>query len=55
MDIAVQGNYSFTADASPLLVDLIYDVTKSIPLNDKETVYDRWLKYEPNEETNKPL
>jgi hypothetical protein len=49
------GNYSFTADASPLLVDVIYEVTKSIKLDGDETVYDRWLKYEPNEETNKPL
>lgn len=54
MDIAVQGNYSITIDSSPLLHELIYDVTKKIPFNNEESVYDRWLKYEATEDGSKP-
>jgi N-acetylated-alpha-linked acidic dipeptidase len=45
LDISVQGNYSYTAKASPLLHNIIYDVTRKIKLTENETVFDRWLKY----------
>ena len=45
LDISVQGNYSYTAKASPLLHDIIYDVTRKVQLTSDETVFNRWLKY----------
>ena len=34
LDISVQGNYSYTAKASPLLHNIIYDVTRKIKLTE---------------------
>ena len=45
LDIAVQGNYSFTTRASSLIHDIIYNVTKKIQQTSNETVFDRWLKF----------
>lgn len=55
MDISVQGNYSFTAKASPLLHKILYDVTRAVKISDNETVFDRWYTYAPNEKTGHPL
>ena len=41
------GNYSYQALASPLLHDLMYDVTKHIYIENDVTVYDRWYVNEP--------
>ena len=35
--------------SSPLLVDLIHDVAKSIRISDTETVFERWLNNNPDE------
>jgi hypothetical protein len=55
LDVAVQGNYSFTTHASPLIHDVIYNVTKKIKQTNNETVYDRWMKFAPNKNNTKPL
>ena len=49
MDL-LSGNHSFDAVSSPLLYDAIFEVAKSVPLNSKETVYDRWIKNYPDPE-----
>ena len=51
LDTILQGNYSFEAAASPLLFDLVFNVTKMVKLTNSsnETVYDRWLKNNPNQ------
>ena len=46
--MAAYGNYSYEAKASPLLHDLIYDTTKAIQMTNNETVYDRWLRNDPD-------
>jgi hypothetical protein len=38
------GNYSYEALASPLLFDLVLNITKYVQLGENESVYDRWLK-----------
>lgn len=55
MDTVLKGNYSLRVLASPLLFDFIYDVTKSIQMNSNETIYDRWLKNDPDSYKNAPL
>lgn len=55
IDTMIKGNYSYRAYASPILHDLIYDVTKSIRQTSDETVFDRWLKNDPNEEKSEPV
>ncbi|RWS29270.1 N-acetylated-alpha-linked acidic dipeptidase 2-like protein [Leptotrombidium deliense] len=46
-DVVVLGNGSITADASPLLYNVLYNATKEVPnpdTNDEhKTVYDKWL------------
>ena len=56
--MAAYVNYSYEAKASPLLHDLIYDVTGSIKMMDgsNETVYERWLKNDADkDEPTRPL
>lgn len=53
-DNAVQGNYSYEAKASPQLHQLLYEVTKNIKLNDKLSIFDRWLENNPNENNTLP-
>ena len=36
------------------MYDFIYDVTKSIKISSSESVFDRWLKNEPNSENTAP-
>ena len=57
MDSIIKGNYSYRAIASPLLFQLILNVTKSVHIdeNSTETVFDRWLKNEPNSDRTQPL
>ncbi len=55
MDTVLKGNYSLRALSSPLVYDLIYDVTKSIKMNANESIYDRWLKNDPDSYKNRPL
>ncbi|KAL8620434.1 hypothetical protein ACOMHN_066745 [Nucella lapillus] len=49
LDAAVRGNYSFYAEANPLLYDVLYSATKTVGSPDGsapagQTVYDEWLK-----------
>ena len=54
LDVSVYGNFSYEAMASPLLYNMLYDITKRIDINDKETVYSRWLKNNPDTDTKLP-
>jgi hypothetical protein len=55
LDSAVIGNFSYLARASPLLFDLIINVTKSIRVeNSEKTVYDNWLVNSPNSDGSGP-
>jgi len=56
IDIAVQGNATFRASATPTLYQLLYDTTKNIPNPNKDevkqgrlSVYDTWLHVHPDE------
>lgn len=40
--------------ASPLTFDMLYDLTKLIKINEKVTVYDRWIDNDPSEDKNIP-
>ena len=49
------GNYSFYAEANPLLYDVIYAATKTVEFPDterKRTVYDEWMKLKDPEVTS---
>lgn len=46
--ITKKGNFSYLALSSPLLYDLIYDVTKAIKQTPDETIFDRWVRNDPN-------
>lgn len=48
LDVSIYGNYSYEASASPLLFDMLYNVTKLININENTTVYDRWLQNNPD-------
>ncbi|KAL5013908.1 hypothetical protein ScPMuIL_008178 [Solemya velum] len=56
LDMAVRGNYSFYAEASPLLYSVLENATKSVSCPDPDfshdTVFHQWRKrfLEPNEE-----
>ena len=56
LDTPIIGNYSYLAAASPLLFDLVIDVTKSIKIdkNSARTVYDNWLQNCPNANVTGP-
>ena len=51
VDFGIYGNFSYEAKGSPLLFDLIFNVTKSIKQTSNETVFERWLQNDPD--TNK--
>ncbi len=55
MDSILKGNYSYRALASPLLFNLVFNVTKSIQITHNETVFDRWLKNDPNSDFTAPF
>ncbi|XP_070207655.1 N-acetylated-alpha-linked acidic dipeptidase 2-like [Littorina saxatilis] len=47
LDAAVRGNYSFYAEANPLLYDVIYEATKTVDCPNDEhtsTVYEEWMQ-----------
>ncbi|XP_067658691.1 putative N-acetylated-alpha-linked acidic dipeptidase isoform X1 [Haliotis asinina] len=55
LDSAVRGNYSFYAEASPLLYDVIYDATMTVSL-DGTPVYNSWKTLLPGmKDKNRPL
>ena len=54
IDTVISGNYSYEAEASPLLYDFIFDTIKSIHFTPSESVYDRWLLNNPNEDKTEP-
>lgn len=54
LDVSMKGNYSYQAAASPLLFDFVFDVTKQIRVTPSESVFDRWLKNNPNEQKTEP-
>ena len=56
LDVSVYGNFSYEATASPLLYDMLYNITKMLDIGDgsKETVFDRWLRNNPDKETGYP-
>ena len=54
IDTMIKGNYSYRAYASPTLYDFLYDVTKSIKQTESESVFDRWLKNDPNKDKTEP-
>ena len=49
------GNYTFEAAANPMLTDLLYRVTESIPLNSTDSVYSNWLTVFPDEHKTSPM
>ncbi|XP_064600918.1 LOW QUALITY PROTEIN: putative N-acetylated-alpha-linked acidic dipeptidase [Liolophura sinensis] len=53
VDIAVQGNTSFSGKAVPLLRSLMLEATKQVtdPRNPRQTVYDAWVGNIPDEFT----
>ena len=54
-DMAMSGNFSYEAKASPLLHNLLFDTTKNIRVGNSETsVYNRWLENSPNEASTFP-
>lgn len=59
LDAVIRGNHSFFAAASPLLVGLIMNATKTVSCpfaepGSKHTVYDTWLNNFPNIEKTRP-
>lgn len=54
LDTIIKGNYSYRAYSSPIMYDFIYDVTRSIRMTSNETVFERWLKNEPNSDNTAP-
>ena len=48
------GNYSYEAKASPLLYNMLYEVTKAIDVDINESVFDRWVKSDPEEDKTLP-
>ncbi len=49
LDVSIYGNYSYEAQASPLLFDMLYDVTKLVNVSEEKSVYDRWLENDPRQ------
>jgi len=47
------GLASYEAQASPLLFDMLYDVTKLVNVSEEKSVYDRWLENDPGEKLPK--
>ncbi|XP_069615347.1 N-acetylated-alpha-linked acidic dipeptidase 2 isoform X2 [Ranitomeya imitator] len=51
-DSAIEGNYTLRVDCSPLLHQLVYDVTKKITSPDEgyvgSSLYDSWLQKDPS-------
>jgi len=54
IDTVIRGNYSYEAVSSPLLYDFIFDTIKTIKFAPNESVYDRWLKNNPNDDKTGP-
>ncbi|CAF0930021.1 unnamed protein product [Brachionus calyciflorus] len=54
IDTMIKGNYSYRAYASPVLFDFIFEVAKNIKQTSNETVFDRWLKNDPNSDKTEP-
>jgi hypothetical protein len=50
----MKGNYSYRALASPLLFELVYNVTKLIDIEPGESVFSRWTKNAPNADKTAP-
>lgn len=48
LDNILKGNYSLEVKASALTFDLLYNITKKINIDDKTTVFDRWIDNSPN-------
>ncbi len=53
-DLGMSGNFSYDAKASPLLHNMLYDVARSIKIDETVTVFDRWLENNPNEAKTMP-
>ncbi|XP_041467594.1 putative N-acetylated-alpha-linked acidic dipeptidase [Lytechinus variegatus] len=53
-DIAVTGNYSFSASSTPLLEGALYDAAKKVPDGEtrERTIYDVWLDRLPDSSGN---
>ncbi|XP_077154665.1 N-acetylated-alpha-linked acidic dipeptidase 2 isoform X1 [Ranitomeya variabilis] len=51
-DSAIEGNYTLRVDCTPLLYQLVYDVTKQITSPDEgyvgSSLYDSWLQKDPS-------
>ncbi len=54
MDSILKGNYSYRAAASPLLHELIFNVTKSIEIEPNVSLYERWLENDINSDKTVP-
>lgn len=50
----IEGNFSYRALASPILHNLILDVTQSVRQTANESAFDRWLKNDPNSDKSAP-
>ncbi|CAF1561470.1 unnamed protein product [Rotaria sp. Silwood1] len=58
LDVAVRGNYTVEAAASPILFDVIIEAAKLIPSAYDPpgyTVYDKWMSVNRNNATNEPI
>jgi len=56
-DVSFQANVYFKALATPVLQELVYDVTQMIPDHEdkSKTAYDVYLEYEPNSDASRPV
>ncbi|CAF1534920.1 unnamed protein product [Rotaria sp. Silwood1] len=58
LDVAVSGNYTVEAAASPILFDVIIEAAKLVPSAYDPpgyTVYDKWMSVNRNNATNEPI
>ncbi|XP_046848133.1 putative N-acetylated-alpha-linked acidic dipeptidase [Xenia sp. Carnegie-2017] len=56
IDSPVRGNYSLYAKSSPMLYDVLYSAAKKVnnPSNERETIYDQWIRNLPSGNNNDP-
>jgi len=54
LDTIIKGNYSYKAYSSPLLFEFIFDTSKAIRFSNGDTVYERWMKNDPNADNTAP-
>ncbi|XP_015680366.1 N-acetylated-alpha-linked acidic dipeptidase 2 [Protobothrops mucrosquamatus] len=55
-DSSIEGNYTLRVDCTPLLNQLVYNLTKEVPSPDEgyegKSLYESWLEKDPSSENN---